>query len=129
MLKIPLFDDCFIALTISFSCWVVFSESDITKGTAGGIPNQTHHHRPPKWFRISMVNGGRMAELALNRSKTALGVIDLQKGVIAVPARPYSAQEVIKNATVTRERLSEKPDASIPCLCGDIRRDKTPYTK
>jgi nicotinamidase-related amidase len=39
-----------------------------------------------------------MAELALDKHKTALVVIDLQKGVTAQPSRPYPAQDVINNA-------------------------------
>jgi nicotinamidase-related amidase len=45
-----------------------------------------------------MVIGGFMAELAIDKDKTALVVIDLQKGVVAAPTRPYPAQDVIKNA-------------------------------
>ncbi len=39
-----------------------------------------------------------MPELAIDRKKTALVVIDLQKGISRMPARPYPAQEVIRNA-------------------------------
>jgi nicotinamidase-related amidase len=45
-----------------------------------------------------MIHVGYMAQFALDKNKTALVVIDLQKGVTAAPARPYPAQEVIKNA-------------------------------
>ncbi|MGA9098221.1 MAG: hydrolase [Methanotrichaceae archaeon] len=38
-------------------------------------------------------------DLAIDKSKTALVVIDLQKGVTAMPSRPYTAQEVISNAS------------------------------
>src|SRR5271157_5175241 len=37
-------------------------------------------------------------DLIINKSKTALVVIDLQKGITAMPSRPYTAQEVIANA-------------------------------
>jgi nicotinamidase-related amidase len=37
-------------------------------------------------------------DLVIDKSKTALVVIDLQKGVTAQPSRPYTAQEVIANA-------------------------------
>ncbi|HEY3423048.1 MAG TPA: hydrolase [Methanocellaceae archaeon] len=37
-------------------------------------------------------------ELIIDKSKTAIVVIDLQKGIAATPARPYSSQEVIANA-------------------------------
>lgn len=37
-------------------------------------------------------------DLAIDKSKTALVVIDLQKGITAMPSRPYTAQEVISNA-------------------------------
>jgi len=39
-----------------------------------------------------------MPELELQKSTTALVVIDLQKGIGAQPAQPYPAQEVIGNA-------------------------------
>ena len=38
-------------------------------------------------------------DLIVDKSKTALVVIDLQKGITAMPSRPYTAQEVIANAT------------------------------
>lgn len=37
-------------------------------------------------------------ELVIDKSKTAIVVIDLQKGIAAAPARPYSSQDVIANA-------------------------------
>jgi nicotinamidase-related amidase len=37
-------------------------------------------------------------DLITDKSRTALVVIDLQKGVTAMPSRPYTAQEVISNA-------------------------------
>ncbi len=37
-------------------------------------------------------------DLVIDKSKTALVVIDLQKGVTALPSRPHTAQEVIANA-------------------------------
>ncbi len=37
-------------------------------------------------------------ELVIDKSKTAIVVIDLQKGITAMPSRPYSAQNVIENA-------------------------------
>jgi len=38
-------------------------------------------------------------DLNIDKSNTALVVIDLQKGVTAMPSRPYTAQEVILNAS------------------------------
>lgn len=38
-------------------------------------------------------------DLAIDKGKTALVVIDLQKGITAMPSRPYTAQEVISNAS------------------------------
>ena len=38
-------------------------------------------------------------DLITDKSRTALIVIDLQKGVTAMPSRPYTAQEVIANAS------------------------------
>ena len=37
-------------------------------------------------------------DLIIDKRKTALVVIDLQKGITAMPSRPYTAQEVIANA-------------------------------
>src|SRR5271157_4201491 len=37
-------------------------------------------------------------DLIIDQSKTALIVIDLQKGITAMPSMPYTAQEVIANA-------------------------------
>jgi nicotinamidase-related amidase len=37
-------------------------------------------------------------DLVIDRRKTALVVIDLQKGITAMPSRPYAVQEVIANA-------------------------------
>ena len=37
-------------------------------------------------------------DLVIDKSKTALVVIDLQKGITTQPSRPYTAQEVIANA-------------------------------
>lgn len=39
-----------------------------------------------------------MAELVIDKAKTALVVIDLQKGIIAQPTKPYPANDVIGNA-------------------------------
>jgi nicotinamidase-related amidase len=39
-----------------------------------------------------------VAELVIDKAKTALVVIDLQKGIISQPTKPYLAQEVIENA-------------------------------
>lgn len=40
-----------------------------------------------------------MPEMVIDKAKTALVVIDLQKGMAAQPTKPYLAQEVIKNVT------------------------------
>jgi nicotinamidase-related amidase len=37
-------------------------------------------------------------ELVIDKASTALVVIDLQKGIAAQPAKPYAAQDVIRNA-------------------------------
>lgn len=39
-----------------------------------------------------------MPELVIDKAKTALVIIDLQKGIAAQPTKPYLAQDVIKNA-------------------------------
>jgi len=41
-----------------------------------------------------------MAELTIDTTKTALVVIDLQKGVTVQPTRPYPVQDVIGNAAL-----------------------------
>ncbi len=38
------------------------------------------------------------APLEINKTKTALVVIDLQKGIAAMPVKPYTAQQVISNS-------------------------------
>jgi nicotinamidase-related amidase len=45
-----------------------------------------------------MLNGNSMPELVLDKNKTALVVIALQKGIVAAPTRPYPAHDVVKNA-------------------------------
>jgi nicotinamidase-related amidase len=42
--------------------------------------------------------GDDMQELTVDKAKTALVVIDLQKGIAAQPTKPYPAHEVITNA-------------------------------
>ena len=37
-------------------------------------------------------------ELVIDKSKTAIVVIDLQKGIASMPSRPHSSQDVIANA-------------------------------
>ncbi len=46
-----------------------------------------------------MLTGDDLPELVIDKSKTALVVIDLQKGIIAQPTKPYSVEEIINNAT------------------------------
>jgi nicotinamidase-related amidase len=40
-----------------------------------------------------------MKELIIDKTKTALVIIDLQKGIVSQPTKPYLAQDVIKNAS------------------------------
>jgi nicotinamidase-related amidase len=40
-----------------------------------------------------------MKELTIDKAKTALVVIDLQKGIVSQPTKPYLSQDVIKNAS------------------------------
>ncbi len=42
-------------------------------------------------------------DLVIEKSKTALVVIDLQKGTTAMPSRPYATREVIANASIVGE--------------------------
>ena len=44
-----------------------------------------------------------MPDLHINREKTALVVIDLQKGIAGQDAKPHSAQDVIRNAAKLAE--------------------------
>jgi nicotinamidase-related amidase len=52
-----------------------------------------------------------MPELKIDKTTTALVVIDLQKGISALPTRPYSSQDVIRNAKrlVDRFRKTNMP--------------------
>jgi nicotinamidase-related amidase len=49
-----------------------------------------------------------MANLQLDPKKTALVLIDLQNGIVARPAAPYSAQDVMRNARRLAESLRTK---------------------
>jgi len=44
-----------------------------------------------------------MGTLSIDKSKTALVVIDLQKGIVGRPTAPYTAEEVVKNAAKLAE--------------------------
>lgn len=58
-----------------------------------------------------MLNGDYMEKLFIDKTKTALVVIDLQKGIAVQPSKPYSASEVIGNAAklVNTFRKNEMP--------------------
>jgi nicotinamidase-related amidase len=43
----------------------------------------------------------------LDRKKTALVIIDLQKGIVSMPAKPYSTAEVVKNASRLAKKFRE----------------------
>ncbi len=45
-----------------------------------------------------MLNGDELQELVIDKTKTALVVIDLQKGITSQTTKPYSAKNIIKNA-------------------------------
>jgi len=45
-----------------------------------------------------MLSGDDLPELFIDKTKTALVVIDLQKGITAQPTKPYSAEYIINNA-------------------------------
>jgi len=45
-----------------------------------------------------MMQCNAITDLSLDKTKTAVVVIDLQKGVAAAPTRPYAAADVIRNA-------------------------------
>ena len=49
-----------------------------------------------------------MKELVIDKAKTALVVIDLQKGIVTQPTKPYLAQDVIKNASKLLNIFREK---------------------
>jgi len=51
------------------------------------------------------------SELNLNKGKTAIVVIDLQKGIAAIPTEPYSAKVVIEN---TAKMLKEFRKNNMP---------------
>jgi nicotinamidase-related amidase len=52
-----------------------------------------------------------MEKLLIDKTKTALVVIDMQKGILSMPTKPYSALEVIENAAklVNTFRKNEMP--------------------
>jgi len=52
-----------------------------------------------------------MGKLHIDKTKTALVVIDLQKGIASQPSKPYSAHEVLENAAklVDTFRKNEMP--------------------
>ncbi len=52
-----------------------------------------------------------MPELEINKTSTALVVIDLQKGIAGQPTQPHSSQEVVRNAArlVTAFRKNRMP--------------------
>jgi nicotinamidase-related amidase len=52
-----------------------------------------------------------MEKLHIDKTKTALVVIDLQKGIASQPSKPYSAHEVIENAArlINTFRKNEMP--------------------
>ncbi|HEY3360978.1 MAG TPA: hydrolase [Methanosarcina sp.] len=58
-----------------------------------------------------MEYGDNMQELTIDKTKTALVVIDLQKGITSQTRKPYLAQDVIKNASklVNVFRKNEMP--------------------
>ena len=39
-----------------------------------------------------------MSNLSIDKSKTALVVIDLQKGIVSTPAEPHPSDAVVRNA-------------------------------
>jgi len=45
-----------------------------------------------------MLIGDDLQELVIDKTKTALVVIDLQKGITSQTTKPYSAKDIIKNA-------------------------------
>src|SRR5450759_3981169 len=52
-----------------------------------------------------------MEKLFIDKTKTALVVIDMLKGILSMPTKPYSAPEVIENAAklVNTFRKNEMP--------------------
>ncbi len=44
-----------------------------------------------------------MDNLTVDKSRTALVVIDLQKGIVGMPTQPYAAAEVVRNAAALAE--------------------------
>ena len=64
-----------------------------------------------------------MPELELDKSTTALVVIDLQKGIAGRPMQPYTAQDVVKNAAQARAGVPEEPHAGLPRACRSFTGD------
>lgn len=49
-----------------------------------------------------------MNPLHLDPAKTALVVIDLQKGIVVIPAAPHSSADIVRNSSLLAKHLREK---------------------
>jgi nicotinamidase-related amidase len=49
-----------------------------------------------------------MTALQLDPSRTALVIIDLQRGIVAIPVAPHSSTEVVKNSAELARKFREK---------------------
>jgi nicotinamidase-related amidase len=56
-----------------------------------------------------------MNKISIDKSKTALVVIDLQKGIVNRDAKPYTTESVVKNATMLAEALASTPYTRHSC--------------
>lgn len=70
-----------------------------------------------------------MPEMVIDKAKTALVVIDLQKGMAAQPTKPYLAQDVIKKCHEAPKHISEKRYTRVPCACHTNKRDNAQCLK
>ena len=61
-------------------------------------------------------------ELKINLSKTAIVVIDLQKGIVSLPAEPHTAKEVVENAAKLLTAVREKWHACFFSSCYTLSR-------
>ena len=57
-----------------------------------------------------------MSGLQLDTRKTALVVIDLQKGITGAPTAPYSSAEVMERSSRLARRFARR--AGQWCMCG-----------
>jgi nicotinamidase-related amidase len=67
-------------------------------------------------YRKIILNGDDLTELVIDKTKTALVVIDSQKGITAQPTKSYPERDVIDNAAKLVDMFRKK-DAGTSSAC------------